>query len=99
MTGSLLFEPVFGFARHFSDAAVTAPQGFMQALKAHGSRHEDDGAASGNRTRVSCLGSTGIATIRWPPIKALNSMMPDLYRYLASWPLESLRGVETSGAR
>ena len=32
------------------------------------------------------------ATIRWPPIKALNSMMPDLYRYSASWPLESVRG-------
>src|SRR5207237_6668991 len=29
-------------------------------------RHTNVGAASGNRTRVSCLGSTGIATIRWP---------------------------------
>jgi hypothetical protein len=41
--------------------------------KAHAEGTRMCGAASGNRTRVSSLGSSGIATIRWPRRRALQT--------------------------
>ena len=72
--------------KHFCDLW----QHVYKALQLDFSATGGVGAASGNRTRVSCLGSTGIATIRWPRRRALQTKATRPAPILGE--LESLRG-------